>query len=110
MKHVTVKAPNAIVSNRAFSINNQTDANNPVSLKLSPNPTSNILYVYANGLLQNKRSTISVISVSGVIMKTINSNISRQPVQLGVSSLASGVYTIKVVSGDKVMFKQFIKL
>jgi hypothetical protein len=31
-------------------------------------------------------------------------------VQLDVSSLVSGVYTIKVINGEKVAYKQFVKL
>jgi len=105
-----VTAPNAIVSNRASSRNNQTDANGALSLTLSPNSTSNILQIHTTGLQPNKPSTITVIPASGVVMKTIQSNASNKVVQLNVSSMVSGVYTIKVVSGDKVMFRQFIKL
>ncbi|HEX8279358.1 MAG TPA: T9SS type A sorting domain-containing protein [Segetibacter sp.] len=43
-------------------------------------------------------------------MKTIQLNASDKVVQVDVSSLVSGVYTIKVMSGDKVMYKQFVKL
>ena len=43
-------------------------------------------------------------------MKTIYANATNKIVQLDVSSFASGVYTAKVVNGDKVMYKQFVKL
>ena len=58
----------------------------------------------------HKPSTISAVSSTGVLLKTIPSNASNKVVQLDVSSVVGGVYTIKVVSGDKLMFKQFVKL
>jgi hypothetical protein len=50
------------------------------------------------------------MSATGVLLKTIQSNASAKVVQLDVSSLVSGVYTIKVMSGNKVAYKQFVKL
>ncbi len=107
---VKVKVTNASIVSRSSSIDSKTDLNGTLSLRLSPNPASNILHISANGLQQNKPVTISVISASGVVMKVIQSNASNKVVQLDVSSLVSGVYTIKVVSRDKVMYKQFVKL
>lgn len=109
--YVTVKASNSsIVSSKPFSINDQTDANGPLSMRLSPNPAKSTLQIYTKGLQLNKPSTISVISAAGVVMKTIRTNSSNQVVPLDVSSLASGVYTIKVISGDKILYKPFVKL
>jgi hypothetical protein len=81
-----------------------------LSLKVGPVPARSTLQIYTKGLQLNKQSTISVISSSGVVMKTIQSNASDKVVQLDVSSLASGVYTIKVINGGKVAYKQFVKL
>jgi hypothetical protein len=50
------------------------------------------------------------MSAPGALMKTIQLNNLNKVVQLDVSTLVSGVYTIKVISGDKVMNKQFVKL
>ena len=58
---------------------------------------------------QNKQTTISVLSASGAVMKTVNSNNTIKVVQLDVSSLVSGVYIVKVISGDKVIYKRFVK-
>jgi hypothetical protein len=99
-----------IVSSRSSSVNSKTDQNEPLSIKLIPNPVRSSLQVFTKGLQLNKPSTISVTSASGVVVKTINVNTSNKVVQLDASSLASGVYTIKVMSGDKVMYKQFVKL
>ncbi len=107
---VTITVTNASIVSRPSSVNSKTDLNSSLSLTLSPNPARSTLQVYTKGLQLNKPSTISVISASGVVMKTIQSNASNKVAQLDVSSMVSGVYTIKVVSGDKVMYKQFVKL
>ena len=105
---ITVTSSSAIVSSRPYSENKKTALNNALSLRLSPNPASNIVNIYTSGLPQNKPATISIISVSGIVLKTMQ--ISNASTQLDVSSLVSGVYTIKIISGDKVMYKQFVKL
>ncbi len=107
---VVTAADTPIVSNRKPLVNDLTQVNKGVSIKLWPNPAGNTLNIYSDGLVQNKQTNLSVISVSGVVMKTIQLYSVNQTIQLDVSSLASGVYTIKFICGDKVMYKQFIKL
>ena len=108
---ITVTAPNApIVSKRPSSNDNKTGIPGVISLKAWPNPAGNTLIVYASGLSQNKPATISVVSASGVIMKTIQSSGLSAAVQIDVSSFASGIYTVKVACENKVLNKQFIKL
>ena len=108
---VTVDASSLpIVKSKPVSENNKADLKGALSLTLSPNPARSTLQISTKSLQLNKPSTISVISASGVVMKTIQSNASDKVVQLDVSSLISGVYTVKVVSGDKVMYKRFVKL
>jgi len=107
---VTVTMPNLPIVNSRPSFEKQNDLSGDLSLRLSPNPARSSLQIYTKGLQQNKPSTISVISASGVVVKTINSSTLKQTVQLDVSSLVRGVYTVKVISGDKVTYKQFVKL
>ncbi len=106
---ITVTVTNTSIVSRPSSVTNKTNLNGALNLQLSPNPAKNTLQIYTKGLQLNKPSTISVISASGVIMRTMHLNL-KTVVQLDVSSMVSGVYTIKVVSGDKVMYKQFVKL
>ena len=101
---------NASIVSRPSSVNSKTDVNGALSLRLSPVPARSTLQIYTKGLQLNRPSTISVMSSTGVLLKTIQSNASNKVVQLDVSTLVSGVYTIKVMSGDKVMNKQFVKL
>lgn len=79
-----------------------------ISLKLSPNPAHNILNITTEGIERNRQTTMSLISSSGTILKTMRSNKSIQP--LDVSALAKGVYTIRILSGDKVIYRKFVKL
>ncbi len=78
-----------------------------ISLNLSPNPASSIVNIYTSDLQQSKPATISIISVSGIVLKTMQTLSSTT--QLDVSSIVSGVYTVKMVRGDKVIYKQFVK-
>lgn len=105
----------ALDANSADSIENARASrsivnNSSLSLKLSPNPVNNVLNIVTKGLQQNQNMQISVLSSSGMIMKTVQSNTSDQNVQLDVSSLQSGIYIIRIVSGDKILSKQFVKL
>jgi hypothetical protein len=104
---VTVtEASRSIEKNRPSSAKH----NDALSIRLSPNPARSTLQIFTKGLQINKASTISIISASGAQLKTIQSNTSNKAVQLDVSSLVSGVYTIKIISEDKVMWRQFVKL
>jgi hypothetical protein len=79
-------------------------------LKAAPNPVKNILNIYTSGFDQNKRSTVSVVSVSGALIKSLQSNNLNKKITLDVSTLSAGVYFIKVINGDKVIYTKFIKL
>ncbi len=78
-------------------------------MKADPDPAKNILNIYTTGFEQNKKLTISVVSVSGVVVKTIQKT-SNQIMQMDVSSLSPGVYFLKILSGDKILYTQFVKL
>jgi hypothetical protein len=47
-----------------------------LSLRLSPVPARSTLQIYTKGLQLNKPSTISLMSSTGVLLKTIQSNAS----------------------------------
>jgi hypothetical protein len=71
---------------------------------------SNTLQVYIKGLQENKLSTVSILNADGVVLKTIYTSSINQSLQLNVASLATGIFTIKIISGDKIMYKQFVKM
>jgi uncharacterized delta-60 repeat protein len=107
---VRVTSPDAMIVNSKPSTNNKTVISNVVSLKLSPNPATDMVNIYTTGLQLSEQATITVISALGVVMKTMPVNGSAKVVRLDVLLLVSGVYTIKLMSGDKVLNKQFVKL
>lgn len=90
--------------------NDSISSSSAISLKLSPNPASNFLNITTAGLQQNLKTQVSIISISGAVMKTVQSNPSNQIIQLDISSLSPGIYIVKVVGGDKILSKQFVKL
>jgi len=104
---IIVKSVNTMMVS-SKPVNNKTAINDEISLKLSPNPATNILNIYTKGLQQSKPATISIISVSGIVLKTVQTN--NSTTELDVSALVSGVYTIKIVSEDITMYKKFVKL
>ncbi len=112
--NVTVAAPNNLsVNSGKTNISNGSNAKlfstGSLSLKADPNPVKNILNIYITGFERNKKLTISVVSVSGVVLNTIQKT-SNQIVQMDVSSLKQGIYFLKVLSGDKILYTQFVKL
>ena len=89
---------------------NLNSSKEPLGLDVNPNPVAGTLNISVHGLQANNRSTISILSVSGAVIKTIQPGALNKNVQLDVSSLSGGVYFIKVINGDKVLYKQFVKL
>ena len=80
-----------------------------ISIKLGPNPASNTLSVFIQGVQKDKELKISILSINGVLLKTINSNKSNSVVHVDVSSLKPGTYLVQAVLNDKIVYKQFIK-
>jgi len=111
---ITTSAPVAIsvtAASRSFMKEEKLDSPKELlNLNVNPNPVAGTLRISVQGLQINNRSTISVLSVSGAEIKTIRRGALNKTVQLDVSSLSGGVYFIKVVNGDRVLYKQFVKL
>ena len=107
--HDSTAASVSTTSKASTVISQPPPFNEPISLKVGPNPATNDLYIYTNGLPQNKKPIISVFSISGVLVKTIQPGNTNQVVQLNVSSFSRGVYIVRVICGDSVLSKQFIK-
>jgi uncharacterized delta-60 repeat protein len=81
-----------------------------LNLNVNPNPVANTLNILVKGLKEHTKSTISLISTSGVLLKTIQAKNLNSNTKIDVSSLSAGVYIIKVANGDKIVYKQFVKL
>ncbi|WP_018611675.1 M36 family metallopeptidase [Segetibacter koreensis] len=104
---VKVTVSGSIVSSRPIYQKDKTDK---IGVTLNPNPASTILNIYTNGLEIGKTSNILVMSATGVVLRKIQSNRLDGVVQIDVSSLVKGVYTVEIISGEKVLYKQFVKL
>ncbi|WP_018615328.1 Ig-like domain-containing protein [Segetibacter koreensis] len=99
------------VNRKPINLDGQSVISNTAGITLAPNPANNTINIYTGSLQQNKPLTLLIISTSGVLLQTIQSNNSpARVIQLDVSSVTSGVYTIKIMSGDKVVYKRFVKL
>jgi hypothetical protein len=81
----------------------------PVSIKVGPNPAINTISVFTTGLQKDEELKISVLSISGVVLKRINTTTANRAVQVDISSLVNGNYFIKVMSGKVVVVKPFVK-
>ncbi len=95
------------LSRQSLMVDNQPEI---LGLTLAPNPVSSILQIQTPEGETAKPTTIIILSASGRVLKTMQTTDSNQVIPLDVSSLASGVYTIQVISGDKVWNKRFVKL
>jgi len=104
---ISVVAPTA----KKPSTNSKNSSDTPAlsSLNVFPNPAGNTVFVSGKGLPQNKDFIISVVSMNGAVLKTIRANTSNKAVEVNVSSLSPGVYTIKATTGFITMNKQFVK-
>jgi hypothetical protein len=104
---VTVAPPlPSRISSRLASEDNKPEVK---GLTLAPNPVYRTLQIFTEQF-QNEQATFSILSASGQVLRTLQTRSSNQPVQLDVSFLASGVYTLQVISGNKVWYDRFIKL
>ncbi|MEO7801572.1 MAG: Ig-like domain-containing protein, partial [Ginsengibacter sp.] len=106
---ITVNAP-LITMQSSLSIKNSSLENSIPTVRLTPNPVKNILNIYINGRHQDERKTILLLSSSGILLQKLESTSLDKLVQLNVSSIASGIYTVKIISGINVIYKQFVKL
>ncbi|MDB5276374.1 MAG: hypothetical protein JWR61_1329 [Ferruginibacter sp.] len=80
-----------------------------LSLQVSPDPAYNTVQVACTGLKQNTPATLLLISPSGAVLKSQQYNSIAGTISLDVASLASGIYFIKVISGDNTLLSRFIK-
>jgi parallel beta-helix repeat protein len=123
---ISVKKPKPAINNAAQNPGNNSLSNSefavapgtktsgkytePVSIKVGPNPATNTISVFTTGLQKDKQFKIIISSLSGVIVKSINTTTSNKVVQIDISSLITGAYFMKIISGDMIFDKQFVKM
>jgi len=81
-----------------------------VAIKVVTNPAINTLAVFTRGIKKNEELKLSILSINGTLLQTINSKKSRPVVYLDVTSLKRGMYLVRAVLKDQIVYKQFVKL
>lgn len=79
-------------------------------LGLYPNPVHNLLTISADGFNTGSSATISIVNMLGEVIETRQLKNMNQVIQLDVSSLSPGNYFLRIVAGEKVLNKRFVKL
>lgn len=77
-------------------------------LMVYPNPCSSELYLRMTDGFQNG-ATISIIDLTGRIVKTIDADNGSEIVQLNIDELQSGCYFVSVYDGSNSVTKRFVK-
>ena len=75
---------------------------------LSPNPVNNAINLSVRNF-RNGDIIIEIYDVLGRLNKSLKTNIVNNSFSVNVSDLNSGVYIIKLLDGEKVSVKRFIK-
>jgi len=90
---------------------NRTAVNstNILSMKLGPNPANNMLSVFVQGIQKNRDLKISILSIDGITIKTINSGTLNSAIRADVSNLSAGIYLVQAISGDNIIYGKFVK-
>ena len=74
------------------------------AVRLHPNPTNELLNIE---ILEGEFDRILVFSTTGALIKTINPK--RDSLVIDVSEFASGMYFVRLVSGQLAVTKRFVK-
>lgn len=98
------------VESKPASANTSPSTDKVVSISLYPNPAHGMLNITIKGLQPNVGSNLFIETISGGTVKKIRINNSNQLMQINISRLRPGTYFIKMMSGDKVMYKKFEKM
>jgi Secretion system C-terminal sorting domain len=89
-------------------INESSQNNKSVTFSIFPNPANNRIQVLSNTIF-NKNDEIIIFNITGqIVLKTVLSE-NTSNISLDISKLASGVFTVQVVSSNTSNALKFIK-
>lgn len=92
-----------------FATPSSTKDLNVVSVEVYPNPAYDILNVSIKGMKTDGDAIATIMNMDGKVMAEIGIN--KEITDIQISELPSGVYTIKVMHQNKVIFvSKFIKI
>jgi hypothetical protein len=105
----TISASNTLSDGDSSQNKTAVNNRNILSVKLGPNPVNNVLSVFVQGIEKNRDLKISILSINGITIKSINSNTLTSVKPVDVSNLNAGMYLVQAISGDKIIYEKFVK-
>jgi hypothetical protein len=109
MEKVSATALNTLSDGDSSQNKTAVNNRNILSVKLGPNPVNNVLSVFVQGIEKNRDLKISILSINGITIKSINSNTLTSVTPVDVSNLNAGMYLVQAISGDKIIYEKFVK-
>lgn len=97
---VTEATSTFILSNNEFSIDD-------TSIKIFPNPASQLIAIQVNGLVENTIA-IDLIDINGKLIKSTLINVGQSIAYFDVQDIYDGTYIIKFTSGNTTLSNQVI--
>ncbi|RYY50485.1 MAG: T9SS type A sorting domain-containing protein [Chitinophagaceae bacterium] len=86
---------------------NEIAVNEAAVLRMSPNPTSNLLNVSLLGTEVNRQSVLQVMDVNGKII--MEQPLKRNTQSVDVSKLPAGNYVVRILNGAAIITSKFVK-
>jgi hypothetical protein len=80
-----------------------------LSANVSPNPTTDNVQITLNAPQGSQKSSLSITSISGAVMKIIPVTSSSQRLTVDVSTWSKGVYIINYNCDGHIIYKKFVK-
>lgn len=80
-----------------------------IALSVSPNPTTERIRLAITTPETNEKSTVTIHSISGVLMKSATLTSVNQTMSVDVASWSKGVYIVRYATKGKIITEQFVK-
>jgi hypothetical protein len=108
---VTISANNPIVNDVQFNgITALIEKEPLIELKVFPNPTTNIVNIYA-GSISDYRSTVSILNVDGKLMTRYENLLPiNKTITVDISTIDKGVYFLRIEFDNRTEMKKVIKI
>jgi hypothetical protein len=95
--------------NRNFTLGTSESIAENQTLKLYPNPATDLLQIQLPNTFENKAATIAITDYTGrVVLQTAATRDANQ--QLNIAALSKGIYQVTVTSEKQTLTSQWVKL
>jgi hypothetical protein len=94
-----------------FNYNPTVDVNNPMAsqFQVYPNPSNDFVTIQLNGAA-NQQTSWEVLNPAGTILLSGEKNPDHYAIELDIKNLKSGMYFIRLKTGNRTLTKKIIKL